>query len=68
METPSVPHERNRGRQTVKKVYICDWRCKSLAEFRRPQTAEKVKIVFSGGVYVGKHSAQAASVRAQANA
>ena len=38
--------------------------CKGLAEFRRPQTVEKGRIVFSGGVYVGKHSAQPTSVRA----
>ena len=40
----------------------CVFRCKSLAEFRRPQAAEEGGIVFSGGVYVGKHSSQAASV------
>ena len=28
-----------------------------------PQTAEEGQIVFSGGVYVGKHTSQAASVR-----
>ena len=38
--------------------------CKGLAEFRRPQTVEESRIVFSGGVYVGKHSAQPTSVRA----
>ena len=38
--------------------------CKGLAEFRRPQTVEEGQIVFSGGVYVGKHSAQPTSVRA----
>ena len=27
--------------QAVDKVYYCDLCCKSLAEFRRPQTAEK---------------------------
>ncbi|BFK86570.1 hypothetical protein I4200191B4_08760 [Pseudoflavonifractor gallinarum] len=62
-----------RGRETVvgfaasdcqNNVYFCDLCCKSLAEFRRPQTAEEGQIVFSGGVYVGKHSSQATSVRA----
>ena len=33
-----------------------------------PQTAEEGQIVFSGGVYVGKHTSQAASVRAKASA
>ena len=54
--------------QTVNKVYFFDLCCKSLAEFRRPQTAEEGQIVFSGGVYVGKHTHQAASVRAKASA
>ena len=54
--------------QTVNKVYFFDLCCKSLAEFRRPQTAEEGQIVFSGGVYVGKHTSQAASVRAKASA
>ena len=54
--------------QTVDKVYFFDLCCKSLAEFRRPQTAEEGQIVFSGGVYVGKHTPQAASVRAKASA
>ena len=54
--------------QTVDKVYFFDLCCKSLAEFRRPQTAEEGRIVFSGGVYVGKHTFQAASVRAKASA
>ena len=54
--------------QTVDKVYFFDLCCKSLAEFRRPQTAEEGQIVFSGGVYVGKHTSQAASVRAKASA
>ena len=45
--------------QTVDKVYFFDLCCKSLAEFRRPQTAEEGQIVFSGGVYVGKHTSQA---------
>ena len=54
--------------QTVDKVYFCDLCCKSLAEFRRPQTAEERRIVFSGGVYVGKHTSQATSVRAKASA
>ena len=54
--------------QTVNKVYFFDLCCKSLAEFRRPQTAEEGQIVFSGGVYVGKHTPQAASVRAKASA
>ena len=58
----SVPH------QTVDKVYFFDLCCKSLAEFRRPQTAEEGQIVFSGGVYVGKHTSQDASVRAKASA
>ena len=58
----SVPH------QTVDKVYFFDLCCKSLAEFRRPQTAEEGQIVFSGGVYVGKHTSQASSVRAKASA
>ena len=49
--------------QTVDKVYFFDLCCKSLAEFRRPQTAEEGQIVFSGGVYVGKHTSQATSVR-----
>ena len=49
--------------QTVDKVYFFNLCCKSLAEFRRPQTAEEGQIVFSGGVYVGKHTPQAASVR-----
>ena len=53
--------------QTVDKVYFFDLCCKSLAEFRRPQTAEEGQIVFSGGVYVGKHTSQAASVRAKAS-
>ena len=35
-------------------VYFCDLCCKSLAEFRRPQTAEGGESIFSGGVYVGK--------------
>ena len=56
------------GFQTVNKVYFFDLCCKSLAEFRRPQTAEEGQIVFSGGVYVGKHTPQAASVRAKASA
>ena len=42
----------------------CTLAGKSLAEFRRPQAAEGMEIVFSGGVYVGKNSSQAASVRA----
>ena len=54
--------------QTVDKVYFFDLCCKSLAEFRRPQTAEEGQIVFSGGVYVGKHTSQEASVRAKASA
>ena len=54
--------------QSVDKVYFFDLCCKSLAEFRRPQTAEEGQIVFSGGVYVGKHTPQAASVRAKASA
>ena len=54
--------------QTVDKVYFFDLCCKSLAEFRRPQTAEEGQIVFSGGVYVGKHTSQDASVRAKASA
>ena len=54
--------------QTVNKVYFFDLCCKSLAEFRRPQTAEEGQIVFSGGVYVGKHTSQDASVRAKASA
>ena len=54
--------------QTVNKVYFFDLCCKSLAEFRRPQTAEEGQIVFSGGVYVGKHTSQATSVRAKASA
>ena len=54
--------------QTVDKVYFFDLCCKSLAEFRRPQTAEEGQIVFSGGVYVGKHTSQATSVRAKASA
>ena len=33
-----------------------------------PQTAEEGQIVFSGGVYVGKHTSQDASVRAKASA
>ena len=45
-------------------MYFYDLCCKSLAEFRRPQGAEEGQIVFSGGVYVGKHSAQPTSVRA----
>ena len=60
--------ENIRGPQTVNKVYFFDLCCKSLAEFRRPQTAEEGQIVFSGGVYVGKHTPQAASVRAKASA
>ena len=49
--------------QTVNKVYFFDLCCKSLAEFRCPQTTEERQSVFSGGVYVGKHTPQAASVR-----
>ncbi|BFK86528.1 hypothetical protein I4200191B4_08340 [Pseudoflavonifractor gallinarum] len=45
-------------------MYCCMLEAQSLAEFRCPQTAEQSLIVFSGGVYVGKHSSQAASVRA----
>ncbi|WP_347072574.1 hypothetical protein [Intestinimonas butyriciproducens] len=55
-------------RQYVNKVYCCDFCCKSLAEFRRPQTAEAHQSVFFGGMYVEKHSFQAASVRAPASA
>ena len=62
METPAVPFG-TAGVQTVDKVYFFDLCCKSLAEFRRPQTAEEGQIVFSGGVYVGKHTSQDASVR-----
>ena len=54
--------------QAVDKVCFCALCRKGLAEFRRPQTAEEDRIVFSGGVYVGKHSSQAASVRAKASA
>ena len=50
------------------KVHSCHTRYKSLAEFCHPQTAEKRPIVFSGGVYVGKHTSQDASVRASASA
>ena len=35
---------------------------------RRAQTAEEGQIVFSGGVYAGKHTSRAASVRAKASA
>ena len=49
-------------------MYFCDLCSKSLAEFRRPQTAEECQIVFSGGMYVGKHTSQATSVRAKASA
>ena len=66
-KTPAVPFG-TAGVQTVDKVYFFDLCCKSLAEFRRPQTAEEGQIVFSGGVYVGKHTSQATSVRAKASA
>ena len=49
--------------QTVNNVYFRPLHCKSLAEFRCPQTTEERQSVFSGGVYVGKHTPQAASVR-----
>ena len=42
---------------------------RSVSTFLRPlETAEEGQIVFSGGVYVGKHTSQAASVRAKASA
>ena len=49
-------------------MYFCALCCKRLAEFRRPQTAEEGQIVFAGGMYVGKHTSQATSVRAKASA
>ena len=67
-DTTRPPANCRRPLQTVNKVYFFDLCCKSLAEFRRPQTAEEGQIVFSGGVYVGKHTPQAASVRAKASA
>ena len=52
----------------VKKADALGFMQESLAEFRRPQTAGEGQIVFSGGVYVGKHTSQATSVRAKASA
>ena len=54
------------GRNTP--AALSDFRRKGLAEFRRPKTTEGNQSVFSGGVYVGKHSYQATSVRAPASA
>ena len=42
--------------QSVDKESCGDFYCKSLAEFRRPQTTEENQGVFFGGVYVEKHS------------
>ena len=47
--------------QTVNNVYFRPLYCKILAEFRCPHNESQS--VFSGGVYIGKHSPQAASVR-----
>ena len=51
--------------QPVEKVQMRPISCKSLAEFRRPQTTEGSKICFSGDMCVGKNTAQPASVRAK---
>ena len=63
MWKPPPFHSERRGFRLSIKYISSIYAARASQSSAVPQTAEEGQIVFSGGVYVGKHTPQAASVR-----